>query len=178
MRLLFVGNSHTYVNDMPEICASLAREDGYPCDAVMLAYPGWYLHQHLRQPQTRFNIRYGKYDYVVVQEHAHPFDCLDEYRAAVKELCALIREAGSRPVLYGTWAPLRDPEVGAFMNETHRSVASENGMLLAPVGESWTCEAASYAADGEHASPAGSALAARVIWETIKNDWECVSDDK
>ena len=31
MRVLFIGNSHTYVNDMPELFAGMAREKkGYP----------------------------------------------------------------------------------------------------------------------------------------------------
>ena len=29
LRLLFIGNSHTYMNDLPELVANLARKDGF-----------------------------------------------------------------------------------------------------------------------------------------------------
>lgn len=73
MRVLFIGNSHTYVNDMPELFAGMAREKGIPCEVTMIAHGGWFLHQHQKEPDVRFNILFGNYDYVVLQEHAHPF---------------------------------------------------------------------------------------------------------
>ena len=42
MRILFIGNSHTYVNDMPEIVARLAKKDGIDCEVVMIAHGGWF----------------------------------------------------------------------------------------------------------------------------------------
>lgn len=171
MRLLFIGNSHTYVNDLPELVAENARKDGYPCEVTMLTHPGWYLRQHAEWPEIGFNIRYGHYDYVILQEHAHPFDCIEDYRSACAAIVPMIRAAGSVPVLYETWAPKVKPEVQAFMNETHREIAERNGMRLAPVGEQWALSEERgefYAADGEHASPKGSLFAATIIWNTIR----------
>ena len=56
MRILFIGNSHTYVNDMPEIVARLAKKDGIDCEVAMIAHGGWFLEQHAAEPETRFNI--------------------------------------------------------------------------------------------------------------------------
>lgn len=70
MRVLFIGNSHTYFNDMPEIFAELARMKGIACEVTMITHGGWFLHQHQKEPEVRFNILYGNYDYVVLQEHA------------------------------------------------------------------------------------------------------------
>ena len=58
MRILFIGNSHTYVNDMPEIVARLAKKDGIDCEVAMIAHGGWFLEQHAAEPETRFNILY------------------------------------------------------------------------------------------------------------------------
>ena len=66
LSILFVGNSHTYYNDMPQLLKTMAEDDGYDCSVTMLAHPGWFLAQHAAEPEARFNILYGKYDYVVL----------------------------------------------------------------------------------------------------------------
>ena len=174
LSVLFVGNSHTYYNDMPGTVRRLALEAGFHCRVAMIAHPGWFLSQHVADPEARFNILYGGYDYVVLQEHAHPFGPEQRFREAAAALNGWIREAGSRPVIYETWARKAEPEAQARMNEAHRRVAEEIGALLAPVGERWWDwikahpDAEMYDPDGAHASAAGSEFAAAQIWETIR----------
>ena len=79
LNILFIGNSHTYYNHMPRLVILRAIEAGYNCRVTMLAHPNWFLSQHAEEPDTRFNILYGKYDYVVLQEHAHPFGPEEEF---------------------------------------------------------------------------------------------------
>ena len=43
LRILFIGNSHTYCNDMPLMVRRRAADEGYDCQVTMLAHPGWYL---------------------------------------------------------------------------------------------------------------------------------------
>ena len=47
MRVLFIGNSHTFFNDMPELFARFCETDGAKPDVTMLAYPGRYLDWHM-----------------------------------------------------------------------------------------------------------------------------------
>ena len=62
-----------------------AEENGYYCRVVMIAHGGWYLAQHVEELDVRFNILFGGYDYVVLQEHAHPFGPVEKFLdAAVK----------------------------------------------------------------------------------------------
>lgn len=174
--ILFIGNSHTYCNDLPFMVKRRADEEGFNCRVTMLAHPNWYLSQHAEEPEARFNILYGKYDYVVLQEHAHPFGPEEAFLDAAAALNRMIREAGSIPVLYECWAKKNEPERQDHMNKVHRHVAKKTGALVAPVGENWrSCmESRSgpemYDADGAHASPAGSDFAAGLIWETIRTD--------
>ena len=86
LRILFIGNSHTYYNDMPSMVKALAEEAGFSCEVVMIAHGGWFLKQHVKEPDVRFNIRYGNYDYVVLQEHAHPFGPAEDLYEAAKTL--------------------------------------------------------------------------------------------
>ena len=178
LALLFIGNSHTYCNDLPLLVRLRAEEAGYDCRVTMIAHGGWFLAQHAEEPDVRFNILHGRYDYVVLQEHAHPFGPEEKLWDAAVRLNGWIRQAGSTPVLYETWSRKAEPEAQAEMNKAHRRVAGEIGALLAPVGENWRQQRQShpepemYAEDGAHASPAGSAFAAAVIWETIREDLE------
>lgn len=183
LRILFIGNSHTYFNDMPEMVASRARECGYDCEVTMIAHGGWFLAQHVDEPDVRFNILYGHYDYVVLQEHSHPFGPADKFFDAVRTLNQWIREAGSKPVIYMTWAKKNEEEKQEEMTAAHRQIAEEIGALLAPVGENWWAyrrswpEVEMYYEDGAHASAAGSDFAAKYIWETILSDQK-MSDQK
>ncbi len=174
--ILFIGNSHTYVNDLPLMVRRRAEEAGYACRVTMIAHGGWFLAQHAEEPDVRFNILHGGYDYVVLQEHAHPFDPEGTFREAVVRLSGMIRQAGAVPVLYETWARKDEPEAQARMDEAHRRAADETGALPAMVGAAWWDfrrnhpEPEFYDNDGAHASPAGSGFAAGRIWETIRTD--------
>jgi len=176
LRLLFIGNSHTYFNDMPKMVKGLFDEAGIPCEVVMIAHGGWFLRQHVKEPDVRFNIRFGNYDYVILQEHAHPFGPAEDLYEAAKTLADWIREAGSRAVIYETWAPKDDPGMQEQMTYAHHKTAEANGALLAPVGENWEKERALHPEtelffeDGRHASPAGSLFAAKHIFKVISGD--------
>ncbi|MBQ9324855.1 MAG: SGNH/GDSL hydrolase family protein [Clostridia bacterium] len=178
LRILFVGNSHTYYNDMPHLVQLRAEKEGFACQVTMIAHGGWYLSQHAEEPDVRFNIAYGGYDYVVLQEHAHPFGPEERFAEAVKKLNAMIRAAGAVPVIYACWAREGEREKQALMNEVHERTADAIDALLAPVGEKWwdavqrLPEHAMYAQDGAHASPAGSDFAAEILWQTIRDDME------
>lgn len=178
LKILFIGNSHTYYNDMPATVATLAKEDRYDCHVTMIAHPAWYLEQHVQEPETKFNIKFGGYDYVVLQEYAHPFGPEEKLYDAVWDLVEWIETAGAKPVIYMTWAKKDEPEVQDRMTAAHEKIAAETGALLAPVGKEWwgymkdnpTVEM--YAPDGQHASEYGSWFAAKYIWNVILEDLE------
>ena len=179
--ILFIGNSHTYCNDLPALVRRLAEDDGYRCRVAMLARADMYLDQHADGKEARFNILYGDYDYVVLQEHAHPFGPEERFTDGAEKLVGMIREAGAVPVIYECWARSDEPEKQKTMNEVHRRVAEKTGALLASVGEYWWKyqeehpDVRMYAKDGEHATSAGSELAATVIWDTIRaKEEECL----
>ena len=178
LSILFIGNSHTFFNDMPRMVRSRAEKDGYDCRVTMIAHGGWFLAQHVEEEDVRFNILYGRYDYVVMQEQSHPFGPEEKFMDAARILNGWIKEAGSTPVIYETWAKKDEPENQAYMNEVHHRVVEEINALLAPVGENWRAYMEShpdvemYAFDGAHASVHGSDFAAGYIWDTIKADLE------
>ncbi len=176
LRILFIGNSHTYYNDMPALAAAELEKQGIRCEVTMIAHGGWFLEQHVQEPDVKFNIRYGHYDYVVLQEHAHPFGPEEKFYGAVRCLTEWIRQASARPVLYMTWAKKGEEGEQPRMSAAYREIARKTGALLAPVGELWWEYRRShpkiemYDGDGAHASAAGSAFAAKEICSTILKD--------
>ena len=59
MKVLFIGNSHTYFNDMPHLFAEICRENHAEVEVTMLAHGGRGWDFHLEEPEVQFNIRYG-----------------------------------------------------------------------------------------------------------------------
>ena len=88
MKLLFIGNSHTYYNSMPETVMRFLEATGQKVHVTMLTEGGKDLRQLLNNPHTVFNIRCGKYDAIIAQERATGFDAatFKESAKALKEL--------------------------------------------------------------------------------------------
>ena len=175
MRILFIGNSHTYNYEVPALVQLMAKEEGITCDVTMLAHGNWFLANHVKEAQTKFNILHGGYDYIVIQEHSRFLKHLEDYKAAVKTITVWAAEAGSRVVIYGTWSRKEERDIQESMNEVNREIASENNAILAPVGEAWWTYLESYPdiemyeEDGAHASAAGAEFAAKIIWSAVEN---------
>ncbi|MBR3295234.1 MAG: hypothetical protein IKI62_03140 [Clostridia bacterium] len=175
MKVLFVGNSHTFFNDMPALFARFAEmTTGEKTEAVMLAYGGrdykWHRKEYFA---VRYNLLYGGYDYCVLQQVAHPYPASEETLQYGKELIDICHRTGTTPVIFETWAEKRFPENQQKMIDTCRKLAQDNDPVLAPVGEIWqkVCkrypDIELYFRDGEHAGLYGDFLVAAVMCRTM-----------
>ena len=172
MRVLFIGNSHTFYNDMPHLFAQICREKGRDVEVTMLTHGGKGWDFHVEEPEVRFNIFYGGYDAVVLQHTAHPMGDPEVMNRCGRTLIEWVRQAGARPILYMTWTARADGEAAqAGMSGAYRRLQQETGCEMAPVGENWWKYHREHpdeemsAEDGEHASLPGSRLAAATIAE-------------
>lgn len=169
MRVLFVGNSHTYFHDMPALFARMCGElTGEKPEVTMLAYSGRSLAWHREEYfALRFALLRGGYDFCVIQQQAHPFPGEELTEAGLRSLLPLCEKGGARPVLFMTWAEKAKPENAVPMSRCYRRLAADYGTLLAPVGELFERFRGSdielYWQDGEHASPYGSYLTAATL---------------
>lgn len=174
MRVLFIGNSHTYFNDMPALFAAFCRHGGVDTEVTMLSHSGQSLEWHRKEYfETRFNILHGHYDICILQQHAHPFPDPEQTGKTVGEFIALCRAADTRPALLMTWAEKAHPEDQAIMTEVYQKMAAEHDALLIPVGQVWETvrrehpEIELYWSDGKHASVYGSYLVAATVYATL-----------
>lgn len=175
MKVLFLGNSHTFFNDMPELFARFAEKTtGEKPEVVMLAYPGRDLDWHRKEYfAMRFNLMHGGYDYCIIQQAAHPYPPIESTLKTGAEIIDLCHRCGVKPVVYMTWAEKRFPENQQKMIDTCEKLASENNALLAPIGSVWQSVQQSrpdielYHTDGEHAGPYGDFLIAAVFCKLL-----------
>lgn len=178
MKVLFVGNSHTFFNDMPELFARFVEKTtGEKPEITMLAYGGRGYRWHRKEyTALRFNLMYGGYDYAVLQQSAHPYPEIEETLDYGKDIIGLCRRCGVKPVVFMTWAEKRFPENQQKMIDTCTKLAEENDALLAPIGKVWQKvqneneDIDLYFADGEHAGPYGDFLIAAVICRLLAGD--------
>ncbi|MCI8622777.1 MAG: hypothetical protein HFG26_03855 [Provencibacterium sp.] len=172
MKILFIGNSHTFVHYVPLRVSEFLKRHGHAAEAVMLTHPGTGLDWHLRQSQTYFNLMCGSYNAVVLQHNAHPFPGRDSLLEAGKTLAEIVPEE-TKIYLYMTWSEKNNPSGQTVMSEAYESLARETGAEVCPVGRIWWQVAAAhpeeelYLVDGEHGSVLGSSLAAAVIGRTL-----------
>ena len=150
MKILFIGNSHTFVHYVPARVAHFCLSHGKPVETTMLTHPGMGLDWHLEQSQTYYNLLYGRYDAVVLQHNAQ-----------------------TKPYLYMTWTEKNNPQGQETMSAAYEELGKLTGAVVCPVGRVWQAVRAAhpeeelYFADGEHSSVLGASLAGAVIGRTL-----------
>lgn len=187
MKVLFIGNSHTYFNDMPHLFAKMCETlTGEQTEVTMLAFSNRRLDWHCEEYfSVRFALLYGQYDYCVIQQFGHPIPPIEETEPPVEKLVHLCESVGTKPVLYMTWAKRDEPEKATLISGIYRTLAEKYHTLLAPVAESFEAlrkehpEINLYWFDGSHASPYGDYLIAAIFASLLtgKADLSALSDE-
>jgi hypothetical protein len=176
LQVLFIGNSHTFLHYMPQMLTELVRAagQGWMLQAEQSVGDGASLEWHWNHAATQAKIAARRWDYVVLQDRsAGPLENRESFERHARRLEATIRSQGSRTVFYMTWAKRARPETQALLSEAYGAIARELGALLAPVGSAWQRaqqldpEILLHHADGRHANPAGSYLAACVFFAVL-----------
>ena len=184
MRILFLGNSFTFFNDLPAMVAEMLQ-----AEVGRSLRGGASLIQHLDPADelcitTHRLLTEEKWDFVVLQDHSRgPIEHEGDFRRALDALCPMIRSAGAQPVLYETWAYEENSTILANTGMTfedmqqrltnaYRDAARIHRTLLAPVGQAFAQARHSMALynaqDHFHPSEAGSRLAAETIAAAIR----------
>lgn len=185
VRVLFIGNSHTATNGLPDVVRDLAGSVDRDVEVGMIAPGGAWLRDHAASAETTDLISEG-WDFVVLQEQSMApavanVARTESYPAAL-QLSTLAVGNGADIVLYMTWGHLGgSPGIGFASFESMQSAIAETylnfgdalGAEVAPVGAAWWWSLAErpdimlYQDDGVHPSVAGTYLAAATITGTI-----------
>lgn len=188
LRVLLVGNSYTKFNLLHLLLARVA--DGAPGPRLHVdveARGGYSLRMHWKSRTALIKIRNGHYTHVVLQGHSmSAIDHPDELAEDAERFTSEIAAAGSRTVLYETWA--RKPNTSLYrkhglvrtfddmvgrIDNAYTGIAKRLHVELAPVGgaffRAWRKDPAVplWGSDGSHPTLAGSYMAACVLYGAI-----------
>ena len=168
MRALFIGNSFTARNDLPGMIARMAAAAaGEQFNYRLISAGGASLRRHWNGGVALREIQSGGYDRVVLQEQSTlPIKNAVRMHENVRLFDDAIRAAGSRLVLYMTWARRSDPESQAQITNAYQAIGSELGAAVIPAGLAWESvlrlhpDIVLHDRDGSHPTLAGTYLAA------------------
>jgi hypothetical protein len=186
LRVLFIGNSLTYENDMPGLLEQLVASDpaNRPLFAVRYTPSGQMLSQDTNNPTVSNLLQEVHWDYVVLQETTE-VTALDSYARSLymdwpaQELVSRIRAIGAKPLFFVTWGNSSDSPLnplGSYsvmqklVTSNYLEVATRLHVPAVPAGQAWSDalkrrpSESLWESDGHHPSRRGAYLNASVFY--------------
>ncbi len=194
LRVLFIGNSYTYVNDLPNTVSKLAAASGDYLYYQSSAPGGYSLSQHAFYAPTLSLIAQGGWDYVVLQDQSQNPSLPDNYvNMAVypfaRMLDSLVHVSNpcAKTVFYMTWGRKNGdadncaswPPVCTYagmdsmLRLRYSIMAENNDAWLCPAGKVWYRLRNTqpglelYQADQSHPSAAGTYATATAFYSLL-----------
>ena len=175
-RVLFIGNSLTYFNDLGTMMALVAQSvRDTAMRTATVAFPDYALEDHLADGAAAKALRDSRWEYVVMQQGPSSLPANQQLLIdGAKRFEPLVRAAGAEPVLYMVWPQRGRMDDFPAVRVSYRNAAASVRGIFAPVGDAWVAgweadpSLPLYNADGLHPSPAGTYLAAIVILHQIR----------
>lgn len=179
--VLFVGDSLTYVNNLPALYSAIARSKGLCVTAAMVASGGESLKDHWASGDVVKALRLHRWSFVVLQDqttfgevylvNGHPrVRSASEFFTYGSKLVATVRSAGAVPILFLPWTPRNmDPRDTDFVRWAYESFGRKQQIAIVPVGYAWKQASKNvrlpspYLSDGTHPTAAGSYLTAALF---------------
>lgn len=193
-KVLFIGNSYTYVNNLPQLAYNIALAAGDSMTYDSYAIGGYTFKNHFQDALSLAKINSQPWNYVVLQAQSQEPSFSDgqvmaqTYPFARKlDSVAKANNACCNVVFYETWGRKfgdqgncpNFPPLCTYTGMQNRLrkwckiFADSCNATMAPVGEAWRASIAAtptlelYDPDQSHPSLAGSYLAACIFYETL-----------
>lgn len=193
-KVLFIGNSYIYSNDLPGMISNIANADGNTLIKDQNTIGGYTLQSHSTNATTLAKIAGNNWDYVVLQEQSQlPSFPYTQVQADVvpfaQDLCEAIRNSNdcAIPVFFDTWGRQNGDsqwdsidtftEMNQRLYNSYELMANANSALLSPVGIAFeqvyndgsgtVSFAQLYSGDGSHPSVFGTYLAACIFYQQL-----------
>lgn len=194
LRVLFIGNSYTFVNDLPSMVGNMAAASGDRLITASSTPGGATLEQHCNNPATLSLINQGNWDYVVLQEQSQlpsfpESQVQNDFYPFAKKLDSLIKlkNTCAKTVFYMTWGrkngdaancgffpPLCTYQgMDSMLHLRYTIAADSNRSVISPVSRVWRKLRSTnpgielYDADESHPSLAGTYAAAGSFYSTF-----------
>lgn len=132
-QVLFVGNSLTYVGNLPAVFDALAASNGKNVESDMIVKGGATLTMRVSDGSVERALAAKKYDFVVLQERGGdsicafgPTSCTDS-KASLRILANAASQHGAKPILLGTYQAL--PQASQALVHAEVEVAESVGSI-------------------------------------------------
>jgi PKD repeat protein len=196
LSVLFIGNSYTSYNNLPQLVQSLSTSAGKTLN-IDSSIPGGYLmSSHLNDATTFAKISQGNWDYVILQEQSQ-IPTIEFYRdndmyPAMTDLKALIEQYNpcAKIITYMTWgrryggqqcdpsgtycSPVFDNfnQMQNSLTSAYLEISEQLNVQCAPVGVVWqnilnNSTHVLHSGDNSHPNMDGSYVAACTIFSSI-----------
>lgn len=140
MKVLFIGNSLTYYNDVPSLVSALynASNKNKTMDVEMIAEGGYSLEQHLKHPLISKTLNITQYDFVVIQDFGGWPLCSSKIPAcsATSESLVLLKKmiesSGAIPIWFSTYQ--QNPKVQSALSNQSQSIANKLKIKMVDTG--------------------------------------------
>ncbi len=188
VKILFIGNSYTFYNDMPMIFRDLCAKNGFEAEVMSVTQGGYTIAHYVSNENEQGRrakeiLKTHKFDYVVLQEQSvRPAANPETFLESVRKFMPYIRENGAVPVFYQTWGrPDKTPILAqygwthetmqALLKDAYTKAAAENNGILVPAGdrlsEGYRAGLDVYSDEGGHPSLLGSQIIAKAFYDTL-----------
>lgn len=174
MKVLFIGNSLTYANDLPAMVQVIGEATGHEIAVRSVAVGNYSLEDHWYGSEAKAAIQGADWDVVVLQQGP---SSLALNKLQLKEWSlrydSLIRAQGARPALFMVWPEASRFAVFDAVSDAYTKAADAVDGMLFPVGEAWRAawrvdpDLGFYGPDGFHPTELGSTLGALVIYQQL-----------
>jgi hypothetical protein len=176
INVLFMGNSHTILHDVPGTVGAMLRA-ALPTRTVATVrqLDSLLLNERGDHEPSLAMLRSQRWHFVVLQAQDYSSSGLFVYpTTGAEKLVRLARAQGAVPILFAEW-PRRGLAETPRIVATYAAVAAKEPACLPPIPQSFDKALARHpqlqlhAEDGNHAAPAGAYLAALSLFATIAN---------
>lgn len=185
IRILYVGNSLTYTNNLPGIVSDIAGRDSIKIRYYDLSNPDYSIEDHLNEGKVHMEIQSGKYDIVIAQQG--PSALYESQRILIRDaqkLALLCSATGkTKFALMTVWpAGERSFDLDEVI-ASYNNAADSSNAILCPAGVAWKLAwqmdetLPLYGKDNFHPSFTGSVLAALTVYGAVmkKDNFDAVN---
>jgi hypothetical protein len=202
-KVLFIGNSYTYANDLPSVIRKVALSHGNDITYDQSTPGGYTMEGHSTYTTTLNKIASDNWDFVVIQGQSQrpsfpPSQVEVEVYPYAEILVDSIKSnySCSEPLFFMTWGRKDGDQANCVyyeplctfegmqmrLRESYLQMAQDNDAAVSPVGMAWRMFRSMdtitnlYSSDGSHPSEYGTYLSALVFYSTIFRESSVGSD--
>jgi hypothetical protein len=104
LRVLFIGNSLTFANNLPAMVTAIGQQQGVTIQCETVAFPDYSLDDHVQRGDAVRAIARGGWSFVVLQQGPSALpESRVQLRASAKTLGQAVRRTGARTAMYMVW---------------------------------------------------------------------------